>query len=146
MNGTDGTGRVRRQLRRVVMGVAAVALFLVGAGNASASTGEQTLTMPWGTATVSAERYFIGGAELSASITDTKKDSRCVYVDYKINAPKWYDGFDKLTRVCGDGDSDANTKTWVGPSWTSAQSVEFRICREQGFGADPCSSAITVEL
>jgi hypothetical protein len=136
-----------RKLARL-LGAAAVTalLFLVGAGSAAAEPSSHELTEEWGTATVAAEPYFIGGARASATITDTKSDSRCVYVEFKVNAPNWYDGFDKLTRVCGNGDSDSGAKEWVGPSWTSAESVELRICREQGLGRDPCGPVVTIAL
>lgn len=115
-------------------------------GTASAATSPQDLSTEWGRATVSASPYFIGGVAIEATVADTKADSRCVYVDYKINASRWFDGFDKLTRVCGRGHQDGNSISWVGPSWSSAHSIEFRLCREQGLGRDSCSPIVTIDI
>lgn len=124
---------------------------VAGTGLASADTVE----VPLGEHAYMSEQYGSGEAwasndglavRINATVTDTRSDSRCAYVHYKIKAPGWFDPDGKVVRVCGNGRSDSGYVDWVGPSWSWARTAEVKVCREQGLGADPCGPTQVLDL
>jgi len=86
-----------------------------------------------------------GTIDIEGWVEDTKKDSRCVYVEYKVVTAYGHDPDDTLVRVCGQGDRDYKIHRRTQWFFDIHQAVQFKLCREEGakFVPDPdtCTSS-----
>jgi uncharacterized protein YhfF len=92
-----------------------------------------------GSADVLVSSTVPGSIDIEGWIEDTKKDSRCVYVEYKVITAHGHDPDDTLVRVCGQGDRDYKIHRKTQWFFDVHQAVEFTLCREEGakFVPDP---------
>ncbi len=146
-------GRSTRLVAAITSLAVTLILFLLGAGSAHADPDPSDPVPPdavslsdfYGTGRAWVTGYGLA-TRIHTVVTDTRADSRCAYVAYRVDAPLTITRWHKAVRVCGAGRSDAGTADWVAPTWTSARTVEVKVCREQGLGDDPCSPVTEIAV
>jgi hypothetical protein len=87
-----------------------------------------------------------GTVTMKGWVKDTKSDSRCVYINYKVVTAHGHDPDGKLVRVCGNGDEDYGDRATTAIFFNVHQRVEFKLCREQGLGRDRCTGVESIDI
>lgn len=123
---------------------------LIGAGAASAEPVVDPDLTATALTSVGATGYaetsdYVLANRLHVTVTDTRADSRCAYVSARFVITRWTDTeWKKVARVCGDGESAEGVWDKTPPTFASVDHVEVKVCREQGFGTDPCSDVVSL--
>lgn len=71
-------------------------------------------------------------------VTDSKADSRCVYLEYKIITAFGFDKNHKV-RVCGIGHTGYKLTETTKVGVERFDAIEMKLCREDGWSRDPCT-------
>lgn len=101
------------------------------------------MSQGWGNATVKAQ-ILDGKLIASAELTDTGKDGKCVYVEYRADI-RFGDGGSQfandpdktVVKVCGTDNTGSDRVVYTLGVFDTVHSVEFKLCKK-GWLQDPC--------